>query len=141
MFFKRKVYCLGKGYKKSCIWTPLRPLIHVWWRSIYTISWVWVSTMGVVNTMSSYIYHNPMCLPWVAIYTISPCLYHESMSIPWVHVYTMTYINASYINTEIKWQTYRNTNYRNIEMQITEVLAMGSATLNSPMFRGGFLLA
>ena len=51
------------------------------------------------------------------------------------------YIHTSYINTEIKWQKCRNKNYRNKDMQITEVLAMGSATLNSPMFRGGFLLA
>ena len=47
----------------------------------------------------------------------------------------------NYINTEIKWQKYRNINYRNKDMQITEVLAMGSATLNLPMSRGGFLLA
>ena len=28
MFFKRKVYCLGKGYKKSCIWTTLCLLLR-----------------------------------------------------------------------------------------------------------------
>ena len=50
-------------------------------------------------------------------------------------------LNTSYRNTEIKLQKYRNKNYRNKDMQITEVLAMGSATLNSPMFRGGFILA
>ena len=42
------------------------------------------------------------------------------------------YINTSYINTEIKLQKYRNMSNRNKDMQFTEVLAMGSATLNSP---------
>ena len=40
-----------------------------------------------------------------------------------------------------KLQKYINTNYRNKDMLITEVLAMGSASLNSLIFRGGFLQA
>ena len=88
--FQKKSLLSTEGLRKSCIRTTLSLLIRVWWRSIHTISWVWVSTMGVVNTMSPYIYHNPMWSPWVAIYTMSPCLYHESMSIPWVHVHVYT---------------------------------------------------
>ena len=59
------------------------------------------------------------------------------------------YRNTKYRNKDIqitdthnyKLHKYRNTNHRNKDMQIAEVLVMVFATLDSLIFRGGFLLA
>ena len=70
--------------KKFCIWVTLGPLILVWLGSTATIPWVWVSTMGVVNTMHPCLYHDYMCIPWVRVYTNNPCRYDEYLPIPQV---------------------------------------------------------
>ena len=81
---------LGRPVKKSRIRATLGPPVRVWFRSTDTIPWVLVSTMGVVNTMSPYLYHKSMSLPRIYVSTMSPCLYNEPISIQWVHVYTMS---------------------------------------------------
>ena len=96
--------------KKSCIWVTLGPLVLVWLGSTATIPWVWVSTMGVVNTMHPCLYHDYMCIPWVRVYTNNPCRYDEYMSIPQVleiHKY--------------KLLEDRNTNYNYRLIQVTEI--------------------
>ena len=92
-------------YKISGIRVTLGPLVPVWLRSTNTIPWVWVNTMGVVNTMGL-------------------CLFYESMSVTWVHVYTMI---QEISNTEktilhkFYFQKYRNTIFRNTEIYIITI--------------------
>ena len=77
---------------------------------------------GCDNTMSLYIYHDPMCIPWVPFYTMSPCLYHESMSIqdsmciPWVLVNSMHLI-LYHESLPITWVNVYN---MSPEIQITK---------------------
>ena len=54
---------LVRKKKVSCIRATLGPLVRVWFRSTDTIPWVWVNTMGVVNTMSQCLYHESMFIP------------------------------------------------------------------------------
>ena len=63
--------CLKK--KKSRIRVTLGPLVCVWFSSTDSIPWVYVNTMGVVNIMSQYLYHESWSIPWVHVYTISSC--------------------------------------------------------------------
>ena len=56
-----------------------------------------------------------LSIRWVHVYTMTLCLYHESVSIPWVHVYTISPCLYH------EFQKYRNTNYRNTEIQITDI--------------------
>ena len=66
------------------------PLVCVWFMSTNSIPWVLVITMRVVNTMSPFLYHKSLSIPWVLFNTMIPCQYHESMLIPWVNVYTIS---------------------------------------------------
>ena len=112
---------------------------------------------GLFNPMHLFLYHESLPITWVNVYNMSPeiqitkkiccCCKNTTFTNTEIQITRIKksklkiYKNTSYINTEIKWQKYRSTNYRNKDMQITEVLAMASATLNSLMFRNGFLLA
>ena len=124
----------------------LCPLVRVWLRRTGTIPWVWVSTMGVENTVSSFhyhdacLYHESLSMPLVHVYTMSPCLYHETMCIPWDLVNSMhpclyheslliTWVNVYNMSPEIqltkKEIKYKNTivrytNNRSAETQIQE---------------------
>ena len=60
--------------EKSRLRAKLVPIVLVWFRSTDSISWVWVNTMGVIDTMS-------------------PCQYHESLSIPWDNVLSWVLAN------------------------------------------------
>ena len=114
--------------KKSGIRATLGPLVRVWIglpilyhesKSIpLVLSIPWVQ----VYTMSPCLYHDSMFIPLVHVYTMSPWKFHESMSIPWVLANNM--IQCLYLEIQIteikkyKLQIYRNTIFRNSEIQI-----------------------
>ena len=122
--------------KKSRRRVTLRPLVRVWLRRTDTIPWVWVSTMGVENTVSSChyhdacLYHESLSMPLVHVYTMSPCLYHESMCIPWDLVNSMhpclyheslliTWVNVYNMSPEIQLsQKKNNSKIHLLEIQI-----------------------
>ena len=70
--------------EKSRIRATLGPLIHVWFRSTNTITWVGDNTLGVFNTMSPCLYQDSMYIPLIHVYNMSPCKFYASMSVLWV---------------------------------------------------------
>ena len=84
MLSKRKVYCLGNG-SKSPEYGQHPALLYVCGEGV-SILYHETESVPLVLSMSPYIYHDPMRIPWVAIYTMSSCIYHESMSIPWIQI-------------------------------------------------------
>ena len=110
-----------------------------------SVPWVLSIPWVHIYTMTPCVYHESLFIPWVHVYTMSPCLYHESMCIPWVLVNSMhlflyhkslpiTWVNVYTMSPEIQitkrfllllqkynFQKYRDTNYRNKEIQITDI--------------------
>ena len=85
-----------------------------------TIPSVWVSTIGVVNTMSPYLYHESVSISWVHVYTKSPYQYHKSISIPWVNEYIISpcqFHTSMYkprvISNNMRWCLYHESRYSN----------------------------
>ena len=55
---------------------------------------------------------------------MSPCLYHESLSNPCFHFYTKRNTVQIYRYSDIqkhKWQEWRNSNFRNTEIQLADL--------------------
>ena len=96
---------------KSRIRVTLSPLVCVWFRSTNSIPWVLVNTMGVVNTMSPFLYHKFLSIPWVLVNTMSPCQYHKTMSIPWVIINSKRYLNVQGIQRVPKGPIYPKSTY------------------------------
>ena len=121
---KKKKTAYGQHLALSCV--------CLWFRSTYTIPWVKVNTMGVVNTICLCPYYESLPIPCVHVHTMSPWLNHESMPIPGVHVCTISLI-LYHDSMSIPWvfvksmlpflyhekyscQIYRNTNNKNKEI-------------------------
>ena len=111
-----------------------------------SVPWVFSIPWVHIYTLTPFVYHELLFIPWVSVYTMSPCLYHESMCIPWVLVNSIhlflyhnslpiTWVNVYNMSPEIQknkkrfllllckynFQKYINTNYRNKNIQITDI--------------------